>query len=395
MNKKILMYCFFLFTVFYLFSITLAVDLCSWRGYANISNTLVNTTDYITVTDATSSSATILATGYYTADVEKGSGPNITLNICGVSVAQGEQVFTCPDTTLNILNISITALSNSASCTYSCACSGGYCCSGASEYTDGSGSGTCQASACSAAVATTTTPGGGGGGGGGGGAVTTTTPATTTTTPVTEETETVSSINAGKTGTFTYEESSSLGIQEIGVKVKSAVSDVQIKIEQTTKPAEADEAIGAEGKVYKYLEITKTNIGDADINKVTIKFKVPKSWVTSNSIDPDTIALNRYADGKWNKLPTTKLSEDASYYYFEAESPGLSVFAITGEISAEATTTPAVTTIPAVTTKPKKKLGLGIELSTMQILGVIVGIVVILALVVFMFVRFQSVKMAT
>jgi len=55
----------------------------------------------------------------------------------------------------------------------------------------------------------------------------------------------------------------------------------------------------------------------------------------------------------------------------------------------------SVTIPPRVTTVPKPHIPLGIELSTMQILGIIVGIVVILALVVFLFVRFQAVKMAT
>jgi len=58
------------------------------------------------------------------------------------------------------LNLSMSKLAAGSSCTYSRGCSGGYCCSGATEYTDGSGTGTCQASACSAA-----STGGGGGGG--------------------------------------------------------------------------------------------------------------------------------------------------------------------------------------------------------------------------------------
>ena len=58
------------------------------------------------------------------------------------------------------------------------------------------------------------------------------------------------------------------------------------------------------------------------------------------------------------------------------------------------TTKPVTTIPPSVTTKPKR-VPLGIELSTLQIAGIIVGVVVILALVIFLFVRFQSVKMAT
>lgn len=69
-----------------------------------------------------------------------------------------------------------------------------------------------------------------------------------------------------------------------------------------------------------------------------IKFKVEKTWLANNNIASATIALQRYADNKWNKLSTSKVSEDATYIYFEAESPGLSVFAITGEKKAAAPT---------------------------------------------------------
>jgi hypothetical protein len=74
----------------------------------------------------------------------------------------------------------------------------------------------------------------------------------------------------------------------------------------------------------------------------------------------------------------------------------------TTTIPGATTTTPPVTTVPktmttippSVTTRPKT-VPLGIELSTMQMFGVIIGIVVILSLVVFIFVRYQAVKMAT
>ena len=58
------------------------------------------------------------------------------------------------------------------------------------------------------------------------------------------------------------------------------------------------------------------------------------------------------------------------------------------------TTKPVTTIPPSVTTKPKR-VPLGVELSTLQIAGIIVGVVVILALIIFLFVRFQAVKMAT
>jgi len=149
--------------------------------------------------------------------------------------------------------------------------------------------------------------------------------------PVTE-TKTVSSIPTGGTGNFYYEKSAELTIQEIIVEVKNTVNNVGIKIEESIKPVDAPEVVSLdEGKVYKYIKITPTNIQDSDINKIRIKFEVEKSWVSNNGIDSSAIGLKRYSDNEWNILPTTKLSEDENYYYYyESESTGFSIFAIYG-----------------------------------------------------------------
>ncbi|MFH0711026.1 MAG: PGF-pre-PGF domain-containing protein [Candidatus Aenigmatarchaeota archaeon] len=325
----------------------MAVDLCSWRGYANKSGTLVNTTDYITVNNSLSGSATIFSDGRYTADVEGVPFSNISFKICGVSVIQGQQNFTCPVTTLNTLNLSITLLSSGASCSYSCGCSGGYCCSGATEYITGSGTGTCQSSACAAATTTTTSSGGGGGSAG----TTTTTTTTTITTPPVQETGVVRNISANQTAIIDINKSDELKIEEISIEVNNNVNNVQITVKETTQPSSANLVIGsADGSVYKYLEISKTNIQDADISKVKIKFKVEKSWLTANNIDKNTVALSRLVGTSWVKLPTTITSEDATYVYFEAESPGLSVFAISGQKLAVTTQTTTTTTSPTTST---------------------------------------------
>jgi len=190
--------------------------------------------------------------GYYALSIDGSPGDYVNFRICGILVSMVSQDWSSGshyNGTSPNFNLSVSKLTGGTSCSYSCACSGNYCCSGATEYTDGTGSGTCQASAC--AAATTTAPAAAGGGGGGGGVATTTAPVTTAPAVTTEP----------------------------GV---------------TTEPKE-------------------------------------------------------------------------------------------------------VTTIPpSLTTKPKKPwVPLGIELSTIQIVGIVVGVVVVLALIIFMFVRFQAVRMAT
>jgi PGF-pre-PGF domain-containing protein len=135
-------------------------------------------------------------------------------------------------------------------------------------------------------------------------------------------------LGAGENATITVENTA---ISEIVIWAENNISGARITVQQLTgRPAEI--AIGPPGTVYKYLNIVAENVIDAQIGSVVISFKVEKSWITANGIDMSTIALYRYdlATGEWTPLPTTYLSEDDTYAYFSAVSPGLSVFAVTG-----------------------------------------------------------------
>jgi len=147
----------------------------------------------------------------------------------------------------------------------------------------------------------------------------------------TKETHGLGEIKAGESGTITFEEPE-LAITETIISVVNTVKDITLKlIKLTDKPATV--AVDVPGKIYLYLNMQILNIKDEDISSVNIKFKVPKSWVTTNSIDVSTILLNRWADDKWNTLSTSKVTEDTDYYHFEATSPGLSYFTINGEVA--------------------------------------------------------------
>lgn len=227
------------------------------------------------------------------------------------------------------LNLTITQLADSATCAYSEACSGGYCCSGASEY-HGNGIGTCQATACSAPAQT---PSGGSGGGGGGGGTT-----------VISESKYTGSIPAGESKSVSFIKAE-LKVTSIEVTTTEQVSNIGITVKESSAPA-ANLAIAAEeGKAYKYLEITKT-VEDKSIRQVKISFKVEKSWFESNGLNPATTVLKKLVNNVWQDLPTSKVSEDGTYVYFEATSDTLSKFAITAK------KTGAVITPPAGEVKP-------------------------------------------
>ena len=86
--------------------------------------------------------------------------------------------------------------------------------------------------------------------------------------------------------------------------------------------------------VYKYYEIELTSnysyVEDKDFKSVEINFTVEKTWKINNSIDLSTINVMRYHQNQWQKLNTTIIKEDEEHYYFKAESPGFSTFAVVG-----------------------------------------------------------------
>ncbi|MFB0500638.1 MAG: PGF-pre-PGF domain-containing protein [Candidatus Hadarchaeaceae archaeon] len=135
---------------------------------------------------------------------------------------------------------------------------------------------------------------------------------------------------------ITSEENTTIQIEntaltDITIQVENAAENVKITVQEVTEGA-AGIAIGAPGATYKYLNIVAENITDAQIGSVVIRFKVEKSWIILNDIDIATITLNHYdpLTGEWTSLPTTYLSEDDTYVYFSAVSPGLSIFGVSG-----------------------------------------------------------------
>jgi len=221
-------------------------------------------------------------------------------------------------------------------CTCDAVCSGGYCvnpgttgvCSSNTYYCDSDG--TCESafgettSTCSADC-----PSGGGGGGGGGGYY------------PSSETSAQQSIVAGGSGSFDF---TKLYVTEINVTVKNGTAG-KFTVTNSTKPSGSPLAIAsADGLVYNYFEITST-IPNSNIATATITFKVLKTWISSNNIDPDQVFLKKLVNNEWVELPTIRTGEDASYYYYETTVSSFSSYVIVGhnKKAAPTVTTPAPT----------------------------------------------------
>jgi len=95
----------------------------------------------------------------------------------------------------------------------------------------------------------------------------------------------------------------------------------------------------APGKVYKNINIWVGNSGfssSENLENARINFRVPRAWISENNINESAVTLYRYSQDTWNALPTVLSGEDKDYFYFTAETPGFSPFAISStEISTQ------------------------------------------------------------
>ena len=118
---------------------------------------------------------------------------------------------------------------------------------------------------------------------------------------------------------------------EIVTTADAVIAAGQITVKESTVGSAVSSAIEAGNiKVYKYLSITKLNIKDTDLQKAKIRFEVPVSWLNSNGVDPKSIKLNRLVSNSWVPLTTVVVSSGQAKYVYEAETPGFSIFAISG-----------------------------------------------------------------
>ena len=140
--------------------------------------------------------------------------------------------------------------------------------------------------------------------------------------------------------TLTQDQATQTGISEITISAANQIPDrSQVTVQKfSDKPAtlaiaplavQEDAAI----PVYAYLEITAVGFTNNDVEEATIKFQVEKAWLTENGLSDAQIVLSRFSGDAWAELPTTVVTpddtQDDTYVYYSAVSPGFSTFAIT------------------------------------------------------------------
>jgi PGF-pre-PGF domain-containing protein len=85
------------------------------------------------------------------------------------------------------------------------------------------------------------------------------------------------------------------------------------------------------GDVYEYMDITPAQF--TTIDNVVISFTVPVSWLEEHHLTSQNIIMYHLVGKTWNALPTTLVKTEGGQAYYTAVSPGLSRFAIAGDIS--------------------------------------------------------------
>jgi PGF-pre-PGF domain-containing protein len=162
---------------------------------------------------------------------------------------------------------------------------------------------------------------------------------------VTKASRNIPVIEAGKEVATTFKD---MDVSMITLKADADVSDVEVKIEKVERTPDIPEPSGT---AYTYLDIEVENAGGAKIEG-RVEFKVANSWIADNNIGEATVKLNRYDEsgGNWNALTTSKVGEDDVTVLFDAQTPGFSMFAVTGEKKVEVETAAAATPTPTPTT---------------------------------------------
>ncbi|MBI2143429.1 PGF-pre-PGF domain-containing protein [Candidatus Woesearchaeota archaeon] len=117
-----------------------------------------------------------------------------------------------------------------------------------------------------------------------------------------------------------------IGFTTIDFTTSAAASNVEITVTKLANTPTVKRDV--QGKVYQYIRIDKVNLREADVPSAKIEFKVEKKWFDQNSGSIKNIVLQRYFNDLWTTLDTTYLRADETHQFFEATSPGLSIFAI-------------------------------------------------------------------
>jgi PGF-pre-PGF domain-containing protein len=115
-------------------------------------------------------------------------------------------------------------------------------------------------------------------------------------------------------------------VRRISILLNSIVRDAVVHFTPLdAKPSNIKQELP---NVYRYFEVSTVNIYNDMIDNATLKVEVPRDWINAQGIEPEDMVVTRFFKGEWSDLETVLVDEDETNYYYEAITPGFSVFAI-------------------------------------------------------------------
>ena len=142
---------------------------------------------------------------------------------------------------------------------------------------------------------------------------------------------TAGAMQAGDSATFSF---TGTAVEKVAITAADGTGRVVLTVDSAGSGPD-----GLSGTIYQYLSAELTGMTDADVRDAVVSFRVPAAWLRAEGLAPADIALFRYHDGNWQKLPTSVVREEGGWVHFEGTTPGFSTFAI-AEGSGEAMPVP-------------------------------------------------------
>lgn len=125
--------------------------------------------------------------------------------------------------------------------------------------------------------------------------------------------------------------SNDTSVRRLEFTASESAGGVQLIIDKITSRPSFVSVDPPSGAIFGYIVINLTNLSDSQVSSAKIDFSVNKSWISTNTLDKNKIALQRLSGSTWTKLDTVIFQEEADNIVYRATSPGLSVFSIWAE----------------------------------------------------------------
>ncbi|MBI2549589.1 S8 family serine peptidase [Candidatus Woesearchaeota archaeon] len=138
---------------------------------------------------------------------------------------------------------------------------------------------------------------------------------------------------------------SSISFTKLRFTAASSLSNINVDVEIVNESGIAGMPLPGL-RAYQYLSVT-TKLTFLDIADAGVEFRVPKLWLVQNSFKPKGVSLLRHSAGSWDRMMIVLIGEDSSYYYYSAELPAFSLFAVAAEAVPEQAAVNRTVSVPA------------------------------------------------